>query len=186
MAQNTPNQQLYDLLVSKNFDLEAYDSRTGKPPQDEQGNPDTSKSNEFKFDFVTQSGKNYGTVVIFINGDNLTLMFGDNVGKTMEGEDKQDWFNFLYQMKQFAVKNFLNFEPQNISRYKYTKQSQSAITEGLFESWQGKGDVSWNGQPTEARLVIKHKKKLGESDARFRYIESIYIEITKLNYSFIV
>ena len=176
MAQNTPNQQLYDLLIGKNFDVTATDSRTGNPPVNDQGEPDNSKANEFRFDFVAQSGKNYGTVVIFIAADKLTMMFGDNVGKTMEGVDKQEWFNFLYQMKQFSTKNFLEFEPQNISKYKYVKQSQASINEGLFESWQGKGDISWNGSPTEARLVIKHKKKLGESDARFRYVESIYVE----------
>ena len=84
MAQNTANQQLYDLLIGKGFDIEALDTQTGRPPVDEKGQPDTSKANEFRFDFVPESGKNYGTVIIFINGKDLTLMFGDNVGKTME------------------------------------------------------------------------------------------------------
>lgn len=176
MAQNTPNQQLYDLLVSKNFDVEAKDSTTGNDPVDEQGRPDYSKANEFKFDYVSQAGQNYGTVVIFINNKDLIMLFGDNVGKTMEGQDKDEWFNFLYQIKQFATKNFLGFSPQNLSRYRYVRQSMSAVNEGLFESWQGKGNISWNGATTEARIVIKHKKSLDENEARFRFIESIYIE----------
>ena len=177
MSQNTPQKQLFDMLVSKNFDIQALDSRTGRGPVDEKGQPDMTAADEFRFDFVTQSGRNYGSVVVLFGDDNnLTMFFGDNVGKGMEGEDKQEWFDFLYQMKQFATKNFLDFQPENITRLKYTKQGQAAIKEGLFESWQGKGNMSWNGQPTEARLVIKHKKALGEGEARFRFIESIYIE----------
>ena len=175
MAQNTANRQLYDLLVGKNFDIQALDSRTGRGPVNDQGQPDINSADEFRFDFVTQSGRNYGSVVILFGDDkNLTMFFGDNVGKSMEGEDKKEWFDFLYQVKQFATKNFLDFHPENITKLKYTKQGQAAIKEGLFESWQGKGNISWNGQPTEARLVIKHKKALGEGEARFRFIESIY------------
>ena len=172
MAQNTASQQLYDLLVGKNFDLTALDSQTNQPPINDEGKPDNSKADKFVFDYVASSGKNYGTVVVYVNSKDLTLMFGDNVGKTMEGQDKTDWFNFMYQLKQLGTKNFLNFQPENINKEKYVRQSQAAIT----ESWQGKGNMSWNGQPTEARLVIKHKKNLGEGEARFRYIESIYIE----------
>ena len=177
MAQNTPNRQLYDLLVSKNYDIQALDSRTGRGPVNDQGQPDINTADEFRFDFVSQSGRNYGSVVILFGDDNnLTMFFGDNVGRGMETEDKREWFDFLYQIKQFATKNFLDFQPENITKLKYTKQGQAAIKEGLFESWQGRGNMSWNGQPTEARLLIKHKKALGEGEARFRYIESIYIE----------
>jgi hypothetical protein len=177
MSQNTPNNQLYDLLVTKNFDVHALSSNTGKAPVDEQGNTDISQADEFRFDFVAQSGRNYGTVVVMLNAnDELVVFFGDNVGKTMEGQDKQDWFDFLHQLKQFSTKNFLTFSPENISKLKYTKQGQAAIKEGLFESWQGRGRMSWNGQATEARLIIKHKKSLAEGEARFRFIESIFIE----------
>lgn len=176
MAQLTPNQQLYDLLVTKNFDLVVTDSRTGNPPVDDNGEPDNSRANEFKFDFVTQSGRNYGTVVIFISSKELTLLFGDKVGKTMEGRDKKEWFDFLYQMKQFATKNFMSFSPENISKYRYFQDTMSKVNEGLFESWQGKGNISWNGAPTEARLLIKHKRAIGEGEARFRYIDSIFVE----------
>jgi hypothetical protein len=177
MAQNTANTKLYDLLISKDFDIEALDSDTGRGPIDDDGQPDISSADEFKFDYVPSSGRNYGSVVVLFGDDNnLTLFFGDNVGKGMEGEDKREWFDFLYQLKQFATKNFLDFQPSNISKLKYSKQSKASVKEGLHEAWQGKGSVSWNGQATEARIVIKHKKNLEEGEARFRFIESIYIE----------
>jgi len=70
----------------------------------------------------------------------------------------------------------MSFTPQNIGKLKYTKQTQATVNESLQESWQGKGNISWNGQATEARLIIKHKKSLHEDEARFRFIESIYVE----------
>jgi len=179
MAQNTASQQLYDLLVSKNFDLKALDSKTNNPPVNAEGEPDNSQADKFVFDYVPSSGRNYGTVVIYVNSKNITLMFGDNIGKTMEGDDKTEWFNFMYQIKQLATKNFLMFEPANISKERYVRDTQATVTEGLLESWQGKGNISWNGKPTEARLIIKHKKSLNEDEARFRFIESIYVETSE-------
>ena len=170
MAKNTPAQQLFDLLVSRDFDPEMLDV-AGKPA------PNPSAAELFNFDFRAESGKDYGTVVILLGNDNsLEVYFGDNVGRTMEGSDKDEWFAFLEQLKHFAVKNFMEFSPKNINRLRYSMQSQAAIKEGLFESWTGTRTQSWNGKQTEARLMIKHKKTLGENDARYRYIESLFIE----------
>lgn len=144
---------------------------SGKPA------PDPGEAEIFSFDFRAQSGKDYGTVVIMLGDDNnLDVYCADNVGKTMEGDDKNDWFAFLQQLKQFAVKNFLSFSIKNLNRLRYSMQGQAAIKEGLFESWSGKKDVSWNAGATESRLMIKHKRNLGEGEARFRCVDSLFIE----------
>jgi hypothetical protein len=57
-------------------------------------------------------------------------------------------------------------------------QGQAAIKEGLFESWRGTRTVSYNDKPEAVRLMIKHKKPIGEGDARYRYVESLYVETT--------
>jgi hypothetical protein len=170
MANITPSRKLFDLLVSRDFDPEMLDVQ-GKPA------PDPSEAELFNFDFRAESGKDYGTVVIMLGDDNtFDVYFGDNVGRTMEGQDKSDWFAFLQQLKNFAVKNFMTFSPKNINRLRYSMQGQAAIKEGLFESWSGTRTQSWNGRPTEARLMIRHKKALDENDARYRYIQSLFIE----------
>jgi len=173
MAQQTPAQRLFDLLVSRDFDPEILDS-SGKPaakPQD---------AEVFSFDFRAESGKDYGTVVIMLGDDHeLGVFCADNVGRTMEGPDKTDWFKFLEQLKHFAVKNFMAFDIKNLNHLRYSMQGQAAIKEGLFESWSGKKDVSWNAGATESRLMIKHKRSLGEDEARFRYVESLFIETTE-------
>jgi hypothetical protein len=170
MAQITPARKLFDLLVTRDFDPEMLDS-SGKPA------PDPSEAEIFSFDFKGESGQDYGTVVIMLGDDNnIDIFCADNVGKTMQDDDKNDWFAFLQQLKQFAVKNFMSFSIKNLNRLRYSMQGQAAIKEGLFESWQGKKDISWNAGATESRLMIKHKRSLGEGEARFRCVESLFIE----------
>ena len=170
MADITPAHKLFDLLVSRDFDPEMLDA-TGRPAE----NP--SETEIFSFDFRAESGKDYGTVVIMLGDDNeLEVYCSDNVGRSMEGDDKNDWFEFLAQLKNFATRNFMSFGIKNLNRLRYSMQGQAAIKEGLFESWAGKKDISWNAGATESRLMIKHKRSLGEGEARFRYIESLFIE----------
>jgi len=170
MADITPARKLFDLLISRDFDPEMLDSQ-GKPASD------PSETEIFSFDFRAYSGKDYGTVVVMLGDDNnLEVYCADNVGRSMEGNDKNDWFAFLEQLKNFATRNFMNFGIKNLNRLRYSMQGQAAIKEGLFESWHGTKTTSWNGVQTEARLMIRHKKTIGEGDARFRYIESLFIE----------
>jgi hypothetical protein len=170
MASQTPAQQLYDLLVSRNFDPDLLDS-AGRPSE----NP--SETEVFSFDFTTESGNDYGTVVIMLGSDNdMEIYFGDNIGRGMEVDDKKEWFDFLYQLRMFAKRNLMTFGLKNLNRLRYSMQGQAAIKEGLFESWTGTRTQSWNGKQTEARLMIKHKRPLGETDARFRYVESLFVE----------
>ena len=117
MAIQTPANKLFDLLVSKNFEPETLDS-SGKP------NPDPSSAEIFSFDFTTISGNNYGSVVIMLSDEgDLEVFSGDNVGRTMEGQDKEEWFEFLEQLKNFSARHdFMNFNTQNINRLKYSMQ----------------------------------------------------------------
>ena len=168
--ENSAQNQLYDLLITRDFDPELKDAM-GKDVTD------PSKADMFTFDWKTPS-KNYGTVVILIGQDrNLKVFFGDNLGRTMEAEDKSDWYEFLNQLKQFSVRNnLMNFEIENINRLKYNMQGMAAIKEGLFEGYYGNRKTSYSDQPKQTRLVIKHNRTLGEGDARFRYVESLFVE----------
>ena len=82
----------------------------------------------------------------------------------------------LEQMKSFATRNLLSFELNNLNRLKYTMQGMAAIREGLFEGYYGTRKVSYSDQPKKTKLVIRHSKTLGEGDARFRNIESLFVE----------
>lgn len=161
---------LFNNLVTKNFEPVTKDSQ-GLDVED------PSKAEMFSFDWKTQN-KNYGTVVILFGDDgNFLMFFGDNLGRTMDSADKRAWYNFIEEMKNFAMRNnFKKYTPGNISRLKYTMQGMSAIKEGLFEGYYGKKDVSYSNQPKQVRLMIKHNRNIGEGEARYRAIDSVFVE----------
>jgi hypothetical protein len=170
MARNTPGQQLFDLLVTRGFDPEILDS-SGKAA------PSAEDAEIYSFEFITANGTNHGTVVIMLGDDKqLELFSGDNVGRGMDSEDKTEWYEFQHQLKNFATKNFMTFGSQNINRLKYSMQGQAALKEGLYESWNGTKNISWNGGPDSVRLMIRHNRPMGVNEARFRQVETLFLE----------
>ena len=166
---NSISQQLLDMLVTRNFHPEMLD-RTGKPT-------DVEDAKTFTFDYVSGSGKNYGTMVIVLDSDNeLKIMYGDNLGRTMEGDDKSEFFDFIQHINRKATQNRWTHSISDINQLKYTMQGMAAIQEGLFEGYYGTRKISYAGEPTQARLRIVHSQPLGENDARYRHIDRMFIE----------
>ena len=166
---NTISQQLLDLLATRNFHPEMLD-RMGKPSSAED-------AKTFTFDYISGSGKNYGTMVIVLDSDNeMKIMYGDNLGRTMEGDDKSEFFDFLQHLNQKATSNRWTHSIADINQLKHTMQGMAAIQEGLFEGYYGTRKVSYAGEPTQARLQIVHSQPLGEGDARYRHIDRMFIE----------
>jgi hypothetical protein len=170
MAQENISSELENLLVTRNFDVDV---------KDKDGNdstPDQAKT--FSFDYVASSGNNYGRMVLVLqDGNTLLIMFGDNLGRSIEDPtDRQEFYDFQQQLHSFANRNFYKPSTMDISKIKHVMRGMAAIKESLFESYYGNRRVSYMGAPTEARLVINHARLLGEHDARHRYIDSIFIE----------
>ena len=161
-------QDLADFLVTKNFDPEYFDKQ-GQPSE-------AGEATTIKFDYVADSGKNYGTAVCVISNDELSLYYGDNLGRGMEPEDKDEWYSFLEQLSNQAASHSATWSPTEINKLKHNLAGIAAIKEGLFEGYYGSRKVSYMGEQTQARLVINHNRVLGENDKRFRYVESLFIE----------
>jgi len=161
--------QLDNLLVTRNFFPEMLD-RQGKPSESED-------AKTFTFDYVSGSGKNYGTMVVILDSENdMKVFYGDNLGRAMEGDDKDEFFDFQQHLSKFARMHRWTYSAKDLNQLKHTMQGLAAIQEGLFEGYYGTRRISYAGEPTEARLMIKHNRTLGEADARFRYVESLFIE----------
>lgn len=169
MNDNSLATQLNNMLLTKDLSPEMTDAK-GKHVL----SPDDAEL--FNFDFKV-GDRNYGTVVILLGADNnLEVYYGDNLGRGMEEEDREAWYDFLFQIRMLAKANLMKYDLQDISRLKYTMQGMAAIKEGLFEGYYGTKKISYSDQPKKTKLVIKHNKTLGENDARFRYIESLFVE----------
>jgi hypothetical protein len=161
-------QDLADFLVTKNFDPEYFDAQ-GQPAE-------AGDAKTMKFDYVAGTGKNYGTAVCVVADDELNLFYGDNLGRGMDPEDKDEWFSFLEELSNKAASHSATWSPRDINQLKHTLAGIAAIKEGLFEGYYGSRKVSYMGEQTQARLVINHNRTLGEDDKRYRYVESLFIE----------
>ena len=172
------SKEIFDFLVTRDLEPETLD-RQGKDVT----NPDEAEM--FSFDWKGPSGRRYGTAVILINPETgVELYSADNLGRTMEPQDKDAWFGterdpgFFGGLKSLAIRNDIGkgFSARNINRLKYTMQGIAAIREGLFEGYYGRRRVSYSDQPERTRLMIRHNRDLDEGEARYRAIESIYVE----------
>ncbi len=167
--QDNTSQKLFNLLLSKDFDIKTLDS-AGKSITD------ITEADIFSFDFISND-INYGTVVILLGEDgNFEIFFGDNIGLGLERDAKNTWYDLLYQLRMFAKRNMLSFSLKNINKLKHTMQGLASINEGLYEGWDGTSKSSYNPQKNKTKLIIHHSKKIAEGDQRFRNINSIFIE----------
>ena len=170
MSANTVSQQLYDMLVSRDL---------APKPLDIMGKDiaEPADADLFSFEYKTEN-KNYGTVVILLDSEqNMEVFFGDTVGKTMDDDDKESWYDFLYLLRNIAKKNLYRFSLNNMNKLKYNMKSIAAITEGvLLEGYYGSSKTSYSNQPKETKLIIKHSRPLGEDDARFRNIKTLFVQ----------
>ena len=173
MASNSTSQQIYDALVSKDFDPKPLDLMGKEVMQ-------PSEADLFSFEFKT-SNKNYGTVVILLDSDsNMEVYYGDNVGRTMEQEDKNEWYDFLYLLRNIAKKNMYTFSLNNMNKLKYNMKTMAAVTEGkLLEGYYGTSKTSYSNQPMETKLIIKHSRPLGEGEQRFRNVQTLFVQTSE-------
>lgn len=159
-------QNLFNLLVSKDFDIKVRDIN-GKEIID------PKKAELFSFDFKVDSTQ-YGSVVITMDReDGVEVYYGDSLGRGMEEGDRSIWYDFLYQLRMFAKRNMLGFNLRSLSKLKYSMQSMANINEGRY---YGSKKTSYLDQPLKTKLIIKHSKDLNETDARYRNIASLYVE----------
>lgn len=163
-------QKLANLLDTRDFHPEML-GKDGRPAN-------TEKAKTFSFDYISGSGKNYGTMVVVLGSENeMFIMYGDNLGKTIEdSDDRSEFFDFQQQLMDLANRNRWRGTLMDISKLKRVQAGIAAIKEGLFEGYYGTSRISYTGEATEARLMIRHNRTLGENDARFRYVESVFIE----------
>ena len=163
-------QKLSDLLDTRDFKPEMR-GKDGLP-----STPDQAKV--FSFDYRSSQGRNYGTMVIVMGDDNeMFVMYGDNLGRTIENsDDRQEFYDFQQQLSDLAHRNRWIVTKTDISKLKQVQAGIAAIKEGLFEGYYGTRRISYQGEPTQARLMIVHNRTLAETDARYRHVEKVFVE----------
>ena len=171
-SNETINQELYDLLDTKGFDPETYDSSGKKVPL-----PDDAEIIQFHFH---QNGVDHGTVTVTIDGlKQMKVYFSNDItdssNSAREEGVESSWTSFLKQLKKFATKRQLGFSLANVDKLGADMRRREAQKK-LDEGYYGTRRTSFNDRPGNVKLIIKHNKKLEEGDQRYRFIEKIFVE----------
>ncbi len=142
---------------------------------------EATKGRFFDFDAIFE-GVNLGTVSISINEPgSLKIYFNRNILEDVDPLVSKTWYNFLKEMRKFAMKRLMSFDTRDITKtnldkrdYGYLAQKESVMNESMM-----RGTSRTSYKPLEkTRLIIRHSKPVDESipGARSRNIDAIFIE----------
>lgn len=141
----------------------------------------------FNFDYVIDD-VNYGNVTVsIIDETSLKVYFSKNISHKLEDENRKNWYSFLRELREFARRNLLSFEPRDITRSTlkhrdieqqskadstYTKDevvSESRLHGTTRSSYESAGPV---------RIIIRHNGQVDPEKRgdRARKIRAIYLE----------
>ena len=153
---------------------------------DQKGAPtfEATKGRFFDFDAVFEE-QNLGTVSISINEPgSLKLYFNRNILENADSIVSKTWYNFLKEMRRFAMKRLMSFDTRDVSKsnldkrdYHYLAKKESVMNESSYS-----GSKYMSFRPLEkTKLIIRHRKDRGPVDesipgARSRNIEALFIE----------
>jgi len=138
------------------------------------------------FDFDFKDGEEIlGKVSITLNEEAGVVITYNNDFITNEADDvKDNWYNFLREIRVFAKKNMLNFDTRDITKSNLDKRDYAHLTKTssgdntMSESTMyGTSRTSYE-DVDKARLVLKHNQpvNLEIPGSRTQHVHSIYIE----------
>lgn len=148
---------------------------------------DPEKARFFNFDYVVDD-KNYGNITIsIIDETSLKVYFSKNISHDLTDEQQQQWYSFLRELREFAKRNLLSFEPRDITRSTlkhrdiqqvsksddtYSKNdvvSESRMYGTMNRSYEDFGPV---------RIKVAHAKPIMDEThgARSRNIQAVFVE----------
>ena len=141
----------------------------------------------FNFDYVVD-GKNYGNITLsIIDETSLKVYFSKNISHDLDDDQRKDWYSFLKELREFAKRNLLSFEPRDITRstlkHRDIKQvsksddtydkddvvSESRLYGTSRSSYENEGPV---------KIIIRHSDHIDpeQRGSRSRKIRAMYLE----------
>jgi len=141
-----------------------------------------TESRFFDFDYK-EGDTSLGKVSITLSENSIEIMYSDNFVSEQDDLTKDNWYNFLKEIRQFSKKRLMTFDTRNINKsnldkrdYKFLAQNRGEETMSESKMY-GTGRVSYQ-KVDGARLVVKHTESINTEIAggRTRSIGKIYIE----------
>tara|TARA_B100000959_G_C14987459_1_gene626287 strand:+ start:2062 stop:4317 length:2256 start_codon:yes stop_codon:yes gene_type:complete len=145
---------------------------------------DPKTARYYDFDFK-EGEKILGKVSIAINEqDGVIVTYNDSFITDQADQTKENWYNFLKELRVFAKKNMMNFDIRDITKSNLDKRDYAHLTKNssgdktMSESTMyGTSRTSYE-DVDKARLVLKHTQAVNPEVAgsRTQHVHSIYIE----------
>jgi hypothetical protein len=148
-------------------------------------NPENARF--FNFDYVVD-GKSHGNITLsLIDEISLKVYFSKNISQELEGEERQKWYAFLKELREFAKRNILSFEPRDITRstLKHRDVQQQSKADSTYTKDEVIGEGRMYGthkssyeKDGNVKLIVRHSESVNpeQRGARSRKIKAIFVE----------
>ena len=146
------------------------------------------KARFFNFDYISSDNDNFGNISIsIVDTKTLKVTYSRSISGELDDAQKQEWYDFLRDLRMFAKRNMMSFVPHDISRKglglkdlkqmsdEHTPDAAASVSESKL---YGSTKTSYESVAPGTRLIIRHSASVDESvhGARSRKIQSVYVE----------
>lgn len=152
---------------------------------DAEGNvvSDPAEARFFDFEY-TSNGLKIGKVSVSVNDDDLTVIYSKDLLEDKPDSFKDEWYEFLREMRKFAKRRLLQFDVRDITKTNLSKRDYQFLAntrggEDRMNESKMYGTARTSYQKVDnARIVIKHTAPINteSNTARTQHISAIYIE----------
>ena len=144
----------------------------------------------FNFDYVVD-GKNYGNITLSVIDElSLKVYFSKNISHNLSDEEQNKWYAFLRELREFAKRNLLSFEPRDITRatLKHRDIEQQSKADSTYSKDEVIGESRMYGTSRSSyendgnvRLIVRHTDRVDPEKRgdRSRKIRAMYIETSE-------
>lgn len=141
------------------------------------------QSRYFDFDFMNE-GRPVGKVSISLDDKNVAVVYGEDLVANESDLTKNNWYDFLKELRMFARKRALTFDTRDITKsnlnsrdYKFLAKNRDGDGTMTESKMYGTSKISYQDFDG-ARLMIKHTEGIDQEAAggRAKKVGSLYIE----------
>jgi len=148
-------------------------------------NPENARF--FNFDYIVDD-TNHGNVTLsIVDETSLKAYFSKNISNNLDDEERKQWYGFLRELREFAKRNLLSFEPRDITRstLKHRDIQQVSKADSTYDKDEVIGESRLYGTSRSSyendgpvRIIIRHSDQVNSEKRgdRSRKIRAIYLE----------
>jgi len=136
------------------------------------------------FDFDYKVGEDsLGKVSIALSEKEVAIMYNNTFISEQPDSIKQEWYDFLKEIRVFSKRNMLNFDTRDITKSNLDKRDYAHLTKTAGDNTMSESKMYGTSRTSyedvdKARLVLKHTQPVNMEvpGARTQHVNSIYIE----------